>query len=82
MYIADNGRFPVRACLGNQYIMIAFHANSNFILKQAFKSKSDHHRIAAYNAIMSRLGDQGHLVDLKILGNKTSMAYKEAITFK
>jgi hypothetical protein len=35
--------------------MIAFHANGNLILQQAFKSKSNRHRIAAYNAIMSHL---------------------------
>jgi hypothetical protein len=40
----DNmGNFPIRARSGNQYIMIAFHANGNLILQQAFKSKSDRH---------------------------------------
>ena len=50
--------------------------------KQAFKTKSDHHRIAAYNAIMTRLAARGLSVDLQILDNKASVAYKEAITFK
>jgi hypothetical protein len=27
LYTNDTGRFPVRACLGNQYIMIAYHAD-------------------------------------------------------
>jgi hypothetical protein len=35
--------------------MIAFHAEGNLILQQAFKTKSDRHRIAAYNLIMMRL---------------------------
>ncbi len=82
LYIGDTGRFPVRARSGNQYVMIAFHADGNLILQQAFKSKSDRHCIAAYNAIMTRLSARGLLVDLQILDNKASMAYKEAITFK
>ena len=62
--------------------MIAFHANGNLILHQAFKSKSDRHHIAAYNTIMTRLVVRWLSVDLQILDNKASSAYKEAITFK
>ncbi len=62
--------------------MIAFHANGNLILQQAFESKSDCHHIAAYNTIMTRLAAQGLSVDLQILDNKASSTYKEAITFK
>jgi hypothetical protein len=82
LFTNNTGRFPVRARSGNQYVMIAFHANSNLILQQAFKTKSDRHCIAAYNAIMTRLAAQGLSVDLQILDNKASSAYKEAITFK
>ncbi len=81
LYMDDTGRFPIRACSGNQYIMIALHAIGNLIFQQAFKSKSDCHRIAAYNAIMTCLAARFFLVDLQILNNKASAAYKEAITF-
>ncbi len=82
LYMDDTGHLPVRACSGNQYIMIAFHANGNLIFQQAFQSKSNHHRIAVYNAIMTCLAARGILVDLQILDNKASTANKEAITFK
>ena len=62
--------------------MIAYHANGNLILQQAFKTRNDRHRIAAYNAIMSRLVARGLAVDLQILDNEASAAYKEAITVK
>jgi hypothetical protein len=62
--------------------MIAYHSNGNLILQQAFKSKSNRHRIDAYNAIMTRLVAQGLSIDLQIFAIETSMAYKEAITFK
>ncbi len=47
LYTDDTGCISIRACSGNQYIMIAFHADGNLIFQQAFKSKSDCHRIAA-----------------------------------
>jgi hypothetical protein len=52
------------AQLGNQHVMIAFHADGNLILQQAFKSKSNSNRIAAYNAIMIRLAAWGLSVEL------------------
>jgi hypothetical protein len=61
--------------------MIAFHTDGNLILQQVFKSKSDHHQIAAYNGIMTCLAARGLLVDLQILDNKASAEYKEAITY-
>jgi hypothetical protein len=82
LFTNNTGRFPVRAHSGNQYVMIAFHANGNLILQQAFKSKSDRHRIAAYNTIMTHLAACGLSVDLQILNNEASPTYKEAITFK
>jgi hypothetical protein len=80
LYTDDTGRFPVKARSGNQYIMIAYHANGNLILQEAFKTQSDKHRIAAYNAIMTCLAARGLAVDLQILDNKASAAYKHAIT--
>ncbi len=82
LFTNHTGRFPDRARSGNQYVMNAFHANSNFILQQALKSKSNRYQIAAYSTIMTRLAAQGLSVDLQILDNKASVAYKEAITFK
>jgi hypothetical protein len=82
LYTDDTGHFPVKACSGNQYVMIAYHANSNLILQQAFKSRNDCHRIAAYNSIMTRLAARSLAVNLQILDNEGSTAYKEAITFK
>jgi hypothetical protein len=82
LFTKDTGCFPVRACSGNQYVMIAFYANGNLILQQAFKIKSDCHRIAAYNTIKTCLAARGLSVDLQIQDNKASSAYKDAITFK
>ena len=81
LYTDDTGRFPVRARSGNQYVMIAYHADGNLILQQPFKTKSDAHRLAAYNSIMTRLAAKGLSVDLQIMDNEASAAFKQAITF-
>jgi hypothetical protein len=77
----DTGRFLIKARSGNQYVMIAYHANGNLILQQAFKSRSNTHCIAAYNAIMTHLAARSLSVNLQILDNEASAAYKHAITF-
>ena len=81
LYTDDTGRFPVRARSGNQYVMIAYHADGNLILQQPFKTKSDTHRIAAYDTIMTRLAAKGLSVDLQIMDNEASTAFKQSITF-
>ena len=60
--------------------MIAYHCNSNAILAQPFNTRANKHHMVAYNSIMQRLENKGMLVDLKILDNKASKAYKQTIT--
>ena len=81
LYTDDTGRFPVRARSGNQYVMLAYHVDGNLILQQPFKTKSDTHRLAAYNTIMMRLAAKGLSVDLQIMDNEASAAFKQSITF-
>ena len=73
------GRFPIRAQSGNQYIMLAYHAEANAILVQPFQTKADHHRIPAYKAIMARLKAHNIRVLQQVIDNEASAAYKLAI---
>ena len=82
LFTDDTGRFPIRSRSHNQYVMIAYHCDSNAILACPFKSRKDHHRIPAYNSIMERLEARGFAVDLQILDNEASADYKKAITKK
>jgi hypothetical protein len=81
LYTDDTGCFPVRARSGNQYVMIAYHADGNLTLQQPCKTKSNAHHLAAYNIIMTCLAARGLLVNLQIMDNKASAAFKQAITF-
>ena len=59
--------------------MVAYHCDANIILTCPFKSRKDQHRLAAYNAIMTRLKRKGLTVDLQIFNNEASAAYKQLI---
>jgi hypothetical protein len=52
LYTDDTGRFPVLARSGNQYVMVAYHYDSNAIFIMPFKTRADKHRMFAYNSIM------------------------------
>ena len=82
LYTNDTGRFPVHARSGNQYIIIAYHCNSNLILTEPFASRKDKHSLLAYDKIMRRLINNQLTVDLQILDNEASADYKRAITEK
>ena len=76
LYTNDMGRFSVQLRSGNHYIMLAYHVDTNTILVEPFQSWHDRHRIAAYNRIMTCLKNSVHLVDLQIIDNEASEAYK------
>ncbi len=82
----DCGRFPVRSRQGSNYIMIAYHHQSNATLSAPFKSRADKHRLQACNSIMQCLKDRNInmlvLVDLQILDNEASKEYKYKRTIR
>ena len=72
LYTDDIGRFPVHACSGNRYIMIAYHCEANLILAEPFSSRKDAHILLVYNKIMQRITDNKLCVDLQNLDNEAS----------
>ena len=55
LYSDNMGRFPVRSCNGNYFIMLAYHVDCNLILIEPFESRHDHHHLAAADQITNRL---------------------------
>ena len=82
IYTDNMGRFPIRSWRGNNFIMLAYHVDTNVILVEPFASHHDRHRLAAADRIMANLTKRGHCVDLHILDNKCSAAYKLQIEEK
>ena len=59
--------------------MIAYHCDSNTILKAPFVNRKDKHRIRAYNTIIQKLADRGHNVEVQILDNEVSAEFKKTV---
>eukprot|EP00804_Cyclotella_cryptica_P017724 CCRYP_001164-RA/>CCRYP_001164-RA protein AED:0.37 eAED:0.27 QI:0/0/0/1/0.33/0.25/4/0/1265 len=80
LFTDDMGRFPVRSRSSNQYLMLAYHCDTNAILVKSFQSRHDRHRIPAYNRLMRRLTARAHTVDHQVLDNEASAEYRRVIT--
>ena len=76
LYTDDMGRFPVCYRSGNHFLMFSYHSDTDVILVYPFESRHDRHRLAAADQIMNHLIKRGHGVDLQILDNECSAAYK------
>ena len=75
LYTDVTSCFPVHSRSGYQYIMTAYHCDSNTIIVCPFKTKKDKDRIAAYSSIIHRLSVCSHSADLQILDNEVSVEY-------
>ena len=82
LYTDNMGRFPIHSRRGNNFIMLAYHVDTNVILVELFASPHNRHHLAAADRIMANLTKRGHGVDLHILDNKCSAAYKLQIKEK
>eukprot|EP00804_Cyclotella_cryptica_P006024 CCRYP_000276-RA/>CCRYP_000276-RA protein AED:0.08 eAED:0.08 QI:0/0/0/0.66/1/1/3/0/1069 len=80
LFTDDMGRFPVRSRSVNQYLMLAYHCDTNVILIKPFQSCHDRHCIPAYNKLMGRLTARAHTVDHQVLDNEASAEYCRVIT--
>ena len=59
--------------------MLAYHCDCNIILVDPFRSKNDHHLLAAYNHIYRRIKLCGHEVNFQILDNEASTEHRLTI---
>eukprot|EP00804_Cyclotella_cryptica_P027241 CCRYP_014349-RA/>CCRYP_014349-RA protein AED:0.16 eAED:0.16 QI:0/0/0/1/1/1/3/0/1022 len=80
IFTDDTGSFHPRARSGNQYIMIAFHADTNAILVRPFPNTHDVHHITACQDIHARLCNANCKPLVHILDNEASLAFRQAIT--
>ena len=80
LYNDNIGIFPIKARSENQYLMVAYHCDSNTMLVAPFKTSKDKHRLEAYKSIMTCLQKNGTSVNLQILDNEVSSKSKHLIT--
>ena len=70
------GRFPVTSVQGHKYILILYDHDSNAILAEPLKSRSDTHVLQAYDKLISLLKSRGLTPCLHRLDNEASNALK------
>ena len=80
LYIDDTGHFPIRSRSGNQYLIFAYHCDTNAMLIDPFQIREDRYRIPAYTRIMTRLKTRGHVIDHQVLDNEASKEYRQHVT--
>ena len=79
IYTDQTGRFPITSSRGNKYIMVMVHIDSNAILVEAMKNKTDEEMQRAYLKLLKRMQRTGMEIKKHVLDNEVSEAMKELI---
>ena len=79
MYADQTGLFPAVSNLGNKYIMILHHDDSNSSCSEAMQNQSGGELILARARVLARMQSQGLIPKHQILDNQASAEYKAAI---
>ena len=72
IYSDQTGKFPVQSRAGYRYIMVMVEIDSNNVLLQPMKTKSDEEMIDAYEALMKRLRRVSIAPEKHVLNNECS----------
>jgi hypothetical protein len=79
VYTDLTGAFPVTSQEGNKYMLILYDYDSNAILVEPMKNRSDAEALRAYQHLYGILTDHGLKPKLNILDNEASKAIKRGI---
>ena len=79
IYSDQTGKFPVKSRAGNRYIMVMVEIDSNYILVDPMKNKTDDEMIATYQKLLKRIKRTGRKVEKHVLDNECSDKMKELI---
>jgi hypothetical protein len=80
IYTDQTGRFPTTSSKGNKYIMVLYDYDSNAILAEPMKSRSEQHMVQAYTKLHTYLVDRGLKPQLQKLDNEASAGLKRFMT--
>ena len=79
MYADQTGLFPAVSSLGNKYVMILHHVDSNSSWAEAMQNQSGGKLILACARALARMRRWGLIPKHQILDNQASAEYKAAI---
>ena len=72
------GKFPIQSSRGNNYVMVAYHPDSNAILVTALKNRNAQSIVEAWQSLYNRFRKGGATITLWILDNECSSDLKRA----
>ena len=79
MYTDQTGHFLFISSLGNRYIMILYHVDSNSSWSKALKNNSKGKLILAHHCALVQMAQRGIVPRHQILDNQASFVYKTKI---
>ena len=79
VFLDQTGQFPTRSKRGNKYIMVMVEIDSNAILVEPIKNRTDAELTRSYHTMMLRLKQAGIIPQKHILDNEVSNAMKTII---
>ena len=79
VFLYQTGQFPTRSKRVNKYIMVMVEIDSNAILVEHIKNRTDAELTRSYHAMMLRLKQAGIIPQKHILDNELSSAMKTII---
>lgn len=79
LYRDQTGKFLYLSSKGNPYIMVGIHIDSNFILTEAMKNRTEGEMIRAYQKTVDKLRKSGIRPTKYMLANEASTTFKHVI---
>ena len=70
VYTDQTGHFPVTSSQGNKYIMILLHCDTNCILAQPMKSRTEEHMVKAFSTMHNTIKQHGYTISSHMLDNE------------
>ena len=80
IYSDQMGRLPYRSRLGNEFLIIFLHVDSNYTFAKPMKNKSEDKMKRAYSAVLTRMQLAKLTIKKHILDNKCSALMKALIS--
>ena len=73
------GRFPTTSLAGNKYVVIIYVDDSNAILAEPMKSKTEEEYLQVYKKVHNKLTIRGFKLQLQKMDNEASQKLKDII---
>ena len=75
----QTGRFPVTSSRGSKYRIVLYDHDSNAIIAEPLKLRSEHELIRAYSALHTHLSNRGLAPQVQMLDNKCLAGLKQVM---